>query len=400
MIEMNEPKTANNILDYIRAMYEDTLVPLSLDGLEKMFLPDESAFCEIARFDSNQNHHLSGISLRYTAMSLIGLTVQESRGRTTNLPLDKISDRLFAWCNQDISLGDGGLVLWALALRKDPRIEQIVRILIDRAATIPEEKISYSSMGLGWLLTGLSVAIKEQPGPPEMRQLAERVFQQLLRNRSVETGLFSLATPVLRKNIFVGRVNSQLGSFASQVYPIIGLSQYARAQNFSEALDIAQQHLDLLCRLQGSQGQWWWIYRVKTGQPVVKYPVYGVHQDAMGPMALLAARLAGAEGENLLLSVEKSHRWLEDHEELAEEPLIDREKSVVWRAIQRDNPAGTGDFGLGLGERLRMHRAAWLGGSDRREFTKGYVCRESRPYHLGWILYAAALVQELGDSTK
>lgn len=398
---MIEPENSKKVIERINAIYDDTLVQLALEGLPKMFRPEESAFCEIAYPDSPQKLNLSGISLRYTAMSLIGLTLQENLGRSTDLPLDKIADRLVAWCNEDISQGDGGLVLWALALRNDPRTEQVVRILMDRADKILNENSSFNSMSLGWLLTGLSIAITKQLGPPKLSLLAERIYNQLKKNRSEETGLFSLATPLLRKNIFVGRMNSKLGSFASQVYPVIGLSQYARAQNSSEALKIAQQNTDLLCWLQDSQGQWWWIYRVKTGQPVVKYPVYGVHQDAMGPMALLAARLAGGGGrEKLLISVEKSLLWLEEHEELAGEGLIDREKSVVWRAIQRDDPERTGGFGLGVGERLRMNRSAWLGGSDTREFTKGYVCRECRPYHLGWILYAAALAHEVGESMK
>ena len=168
---MNELEKSPKILERISSVYEDTLVPLSLEGLEKMFLPDESAFCEIARCDSHQKHRLSGISLRYSAMSLIGLTVQESRGRTTNLPLDKISDRLFAWCNQDISLGDGGLVLWALALRNDTRTRQVIRILTDRAKTILSNQISFSSMALGWLLTGLGVASQRNTGFPELPSL-------------------------------------------------------------------------------------------------------------------------------------------------------------------------------------------------------------------------------------
>jgi len=389
-----------NVIEHINAIYDDTFVQPALDGLPKMFLSEESVFCEIAQADSRQNLILSGLSLRYTAMSLIGLTLQETLGRSTGLPLDKISDRLVAWCDEEISLGDVGLALWSLALRDDPRIDKVARILIARTASLQEGNISYSSMGLGWLLTGLSIAIQRQLGPPELSQLAERVYGQLMKSRSQESGLFSLATPSMRKNIFIGRMNAKLGSFASQVYPVIGLSYYSKAQNHPAALPIAQRNVDQLCRVQGEQGQWWWIYRVKDSQPVVRYPVYSVHQDAMGPMALLAARLAGVESENLLVAVEKSLRWMQDRDELAEESLIDREKSVVWRAIQRDDPSRTGGFGLGVCERLRMHRSSWLGGSDTREFTKGYVCRECRPYHLGWILYAAALAHELGESNK
>ena len=213
-----------NVIEHINAIYDDTFVQPALDGLPKMFLSEESVFCEIAQADSRQNLILSGLSLRYTAMSLIGLTLQETLGRSTGLPLDKISDRLVAWCDEEISLGDVGLALWSLALRDDPRIDKVARILIARTASLQEGNISYSSMGLGWLLTGLSIAIQRQLGPPELSQLAERVYGQLMKSRSQESGLFSLATPSMRKNIFIGRMNAKLGSFASQVYPVIGLS--------------------------------------------------------------------------------------------------------------------------------------------------------------------------------
>ncbi len=388
------------VIEHINAIYDDTWVPLALNGLPKMFLPAESAFCETVKADSQQKLILSGLSLRYTAMSLIGLTLQESLGRTTDLPLDQISDRLVTWCEEEISLGDVGLVLWALALRNHPRINRVARILIDKSAMLQEENFSFSSMALGWLLTGLSVTVRKQLGPPELSHLAEQTYHQLMKNRSQESGLFSLATPLWRKNIFIGRMNSKLGSFASQVYPVIGLSYYSMVHNWPEALDVIQRNVDQLCRLQGPQGQWWWIYRVKDAELAIKYPVYSVHQDAMGPMALLAARCAGAAGGNLLPAVQKSLNWMQDHDELASEAMIDQEKSIVWRAVQRDDPKRTAGFGLGLAERLRMHRAAWLGCSDTRGFKSGYVCPECRPYHLGWILFAAALAHELGDSIK
>ena len=119
---MIEPDNTKKVIEHIKAIYDDTLVPLALEGLPKMYLPDKLAFCEIAH-GSPQKLILSGLSPRYTAMSLIGLTLQESLGRPTNLPLDKITDRLVAWCTEKISLGDVGLALWALALRNDPRID-------------------------------------------------------------------------------------------------------------------------------------------------------------------------------------------------------------------------------------------------------------------------------------
>jgi|GEM_PF-829551 len=384
----------------IRVVYQNTLVPLALRGLGKMFLPDQSAFCEVARPDTSQKLTFSGISLRYTAMALIGLTMQENLGRSVDLPLEKISDRLFAWSADNIPLGDRGLVLWALALRKDSRAERIAQGIIEQGSRLPKNHFSFNSMAMGWLLTGLSVSIQESIPGEKLLNFASYIYSQLIRNRHEKTGLFSLAAPVFRKNVFAARLNSRLGSFASQVYPIIGLAYYSKIKNSSESLQIAEYCANVLCRLQGPQGQWWWIYAVKTAQPVIKYPVYSVHQDAMGPMALLAVLQAGGAAKNYTPAIEKSLTWLDRHLELPEKQLIDKEISVVWRAIQRDEPFRTGGFGLGFRERTRMNFAAWLGGEDNRNFREGYICYECRPYHLGWILLADALAVALGDLKK
>jgi hypothetical protein len=72
---------------------------------------------------------------------------------------------------------------------------------------------------------------------------------------------------------------------------------------------------------------------------------------------------------------------------------------VIWRAIQRDEPSRTADFGLGRAERLRMHLAAWTGLADKRSFSDGFLCDECRPYELGWILVAGAMACELGTAS-
>ena len=74
--------------------------------------------------------------------------------------------------------------------------------------------------------------------------------------------------------------------------------------------------------------------------------------------------------------------------------MVDAERGVVWRATQHDDPATTANLGLSRSELARMGRAAWFGIADNRRFTTGFVCPECRPYHLGWILLAAALFEE------
>ena len=148
-----------------------------------------------------------------------------------------------------------------------------------------------------------------------------------------------------------------------------------------------------LFRLQGDEGQWWWIYDTKLAQATVKYPVYSVHQDAMGPMAFAMVALAEECTDRYDVLVRDSLLWFENRPECADESLIDPDRGVVWRAVQLDDPSTTGRLGLSRRELRRMGRAVWLGRADKRSNSAGFVHRECRPYHPGWILAADALFE-------
>jgi hypothetical protein len=319
--------------------------------------------------------------------------MQERLGKNSSFDIDGVCSVLADWVGQDAYLGDAGLVLWALALRNDSRAEKVFATIADRAERVHRAGSPQNSASLGWLLTGLSAAIREGIGGSDARNLATSIYQLLARNRNATTGLFSLTGAGRRKNILQQRLNSRLGSFASQVYPTLGLSSYALATGEGEPLSLARQTADQLCRLQGSEGQWWWIYDVNAGSPAMQYPVYSVHQDGMGPMALLSVTLASGGRREYADAIWKSLAWLDTHPEQPEEELVEQDIGVVWRAIQRDQPTQTGAFGLGLRERLRLNLSAWIRWADQRTFESGFICRECRPYHLGWILVAAALFE-------
>lgn len=354
-----------------------------------MLLKEQSVFCHAAVSGEEGNIALVGSSRRYSAMVLIGMAA-----RGLNLPNswgNRLQNHLVNWAMVDASLGDAGLVLWALALRKQEQTVQLAQSIVDCGTQALEKPINHTSMSLGWLLTGLSWAFMMDVGVQGLRTLAETVCQKLLQNRNARTGLFSLSRGVGSKNPVTNRVNSRLGSFASQVYPTIGLSYYALATGQKAPLRLAEQCLETVCKQQGSAGQWWWIYNVNTGRPVVRYPVFSVHQDAMGPMALLSVMQAGGGFSYYNVALSRSLSWMHHHPECPERDLVDERLQLVWRAVQRDRPATTGPFGLGRGERFRMALAAYTGTYDERNFHGGYVCLQCRPYHLGWLLLAAAM---------
>ena len=366
--------------------------PLAAEALARMFVPHEDAYCALARCDATGSIVLSGVSSRYTAMVLIGLAAQAAQGNAVDFPSSGAWDRTAAWGWGAESLGDVGLALWGLALRGDDRAGRLIDVILARREEVLAERGDFASMEMGWLLTGLSEAIAAGATQADIRGTARSVSCRLLENQCAETGLFCFSRVVRARNIHRMRVNACLGSFASQVYPMIGLCRYVAATGDREPLPAAVRCAEAICSLQGPQGQWWWIYHVRKGSVALRYPVYSVHQDAMGPMALLAV---GKLDETLRYdaAIAKSLAWMDQHPELPERRLVEEGRGMIWRAIQRCNPSRAGRLGLSARERLRMHLSAWTGREDRRAMARGFVCDVCRPYHMGWVLLAGAMAR-------
>lgn len=376
----------------IRDVFSAQFAPLALRGLERMLLPRSGVFCDRAIADGNGGLALVGISYRYSAMVAIGLAAWQSLGRDARFSISQIFDRLVPWAIGDARPAGTALVLWALCLAEDPRAADVARSISLRERNILSEEVNSGTMELGWILKAIAEGIRIGIGGLE--QLAHSVCHKLVARQDPHSGLFSLGGRQGHRNPLARWSAIHLGSFASQVYPTIGLAAYSSACSSDQALAAAMRCANRIRDLQGPAGQWWWIYHVAAATPAVRYPVYSVHQDAMGPMALLeverAAKTHGTYSEAIMQSV----NWINDHPELPDSALIDSECGVVWRAIQRDPRTTTGAFGLGAAERFRMHLRGWIGSSDRREFWRGHVCRECRPYHLGWILLAASMAAQ------
>jgi hypothetical protein len=263
-------------------------------------------------------------------------------------------------------------------------------MLVERRREILPPEAGFTTMEMGWLLAGLAAARAAGVGVAGLAELAAGVAAKLCRCQREPAGLFSFGIDLPRRNRHAARYDARLGSFACQVYPIVGLASHGRAAGDDAALAAARRGAAAICARQGPAGQWWWIYHAGPGRIALRYPVYTVHQDSMGPMALLATGEPGAFAAPL----RRSLAWLADPPELTGETLLPPEHSLVWRAVQREQPDRTGKLGLGRWERLRLHLAAWTGRADHRPTGPMHLCPECRPYHLGWILLAGALLEE------
>jgi len=243
---------------------------------------------------------------------------------------------------------------------------------LNRLADMKADQKPYPTVELAWALEALC---HEQGHRAE--DLQRKLAQRLIQAFNPDSGAFPHA---------IGDVGSRLRShvscFADMVYPIRALSTFARRWGDSSALDAARRCGDLICRLQGPAGQWWWHYDYRTGRVVEHYPVYSVHQDGMAPMALLALDEAG--GGNHAGGIARGLDWIGHSPEVAS-PLIDKTADLIWRKVGRRGPKKVSRYLQAVASRL--HPSCRVPGLNR-VFPADAVDYETRPYHLGWILFA------------
>ena len=183
---------------------------------------------------------------------------------------------------------------------------------------------------LAWLFAGLSHRVlASNQTANALEDLSMQVFNMLKRNYSAK-GVFGY----MNKSSFAGILRGRIACFADQVYPIYALSMFAKACGNREALKIAVNCAEAICRLQGSFGQWWWHYDSTTGRVIGKYSVYSVHQDAMAPMALFA--LGEVTGLNFDTPLYKGLEWITGNNEFNLN-LINTPQNLIWKSFYREN---------------------------------------------------------------
>jgi hypothetical protein len=339
-----------------------------------MFVPERALFCHrVVRAAGGLERE--GLSARYSMMTLLGLHRYVTGGGHTPFAVRDLTIELMRnleGLNRDT--GDLGLLLWTCAEITPDRLDDLIeRADVGSALDRSDHARRGSTMEMAWFLTGLAKsALADATHKRRLYGVARQTYELLKRNRGPSGYFGHLATD----EGLTGRFRGRIGSFADQVYPIIALSHFGRAYGVDEAVTSAVACADAICRVQGPLGQWWWHYDAPSGKVVQRYPVYSVHQDGMGPMALFAvSRVSGKDFTGPAL---RSLHWINGANELRQD-MRDATRRVIWRSIRFTSRA-----------RLVQREAAlWfdvgLSGSVPDNLAVLYECR---PYHLGWLLYA------------
>jgi hypothetical protein len=323
----------------------------------------------------------------YSAMAAIGIHNDDAQGRMVSVRLDVTHDALV-----DLSLAAGssmGLIAattWALAAAGDERTGTVLNVIEHRF-----EPIRSSSMEIGLVLSALAAVVDTFPPLRDKAAgVAAPATQELIARFSGAARLFRGSSWAIRPRRLL---EWNLTSFASQVYPIHGLAQCARAFETPAPQQI-RDAADQLVAMQGPLGQWWWIYSIRTGAVLEAYPVYSVHQDAMAFMAL--ASLEGLGFDSYRAELARGLAWIFGENEL-HTPMVDFDRGFMSRCIQRRGSDADGIFGMSPAQRRRVVLSSWRlrKQSDAAlELNELEILHEARPYHLGWVLYARSLVKD------
>lgn len=355
------------------------LAGLALNGLRATYLQADVDLPHTMKWDGAKATP-TGFNVRYALISLLGLAKARSSKHSAE-ELDSILwNRICARRNViDHSAGDLGLALWVQALTdRDGPFTAVQALNVLNAS-----RDRLDSVNLAWLMLG-SDHVLERSSNPIAQKLNEESKSALMRLWNSAANLFYRH---LRRGP-LATVSGRVPCFANQIYPVMALAVHARRTGCAESAKIGRKLADYLCQLQGSMGQWWWLYDAQCGGVVDGYPVFSVHQDGMAPMALMETTLAG--GRTFHTEISRGLHWIFGSNEL-HTSLVMESQNLILRDIHKP------DFGR---IRRAMRSAAWTWGLINR--TKNsrpsvfVVNSECRPYHLGWILYAAALANSGG----
>lgn len=348
------------------------VVSIAIAGLPGMYCSNTHEFVHTRRKLKNGRLQCAGNSLRYGAIVVIGArhlpeNLQQDlfAGETANQFCNKLLKDIDAATN----LGDVALITWAAAELKHPKLE----VAVNRLRELSGANCPCPTVEAAWVLSALSVANDQL----DVRSALLQAKQRLLQCFNLNAGIFAHHTG--QSKSLGGR--SHVSCFADQVYPIQALAKYHQAVGDDESLNAATVCAERICKLQGDAGQWWWHYDVRTGNVIEGYPVYSVHQDSMGPMALLDLQEAGGPCYDDAIAL--GLQWLDNAPEIGSS-LIDEENSVIWRKVARAEPKKATRFIRAAAIRAHPNlKMRWLD-SVFRPTVIDYECR---PYHLGWILY-------------
>jgi hypothetical protein len=359
------------------------LTALAVRGLTEMYQSEDQYFpytMRGVRSATGPRLKTEGDNLRYAAIGALGLAMLPTWCQKHVLAGDDAPQLARTVVARAIGNQDPGVIAlaaWAAAEAAGEFADELFDDLKSRVAS----NVPMPTVDASWALTAAIAA--QDLG--DTSALASTLADRLLAAAG-PTGVFPHMLPAAAQSM----IRRHVGCFADQVYPIQALSRWFVVSQDRTALAAASRCAQVLVDRQGPDGQWWWHYDVRDGSVVEGFPVYSVHQHAMGPMALHELREAGGDDHDAATAL--GLRWLETHPEVIDE-LISERLNVIWRKVGRHEQRK-------VVRRMAALTTARIPGLHLplidRVWPPGRIDYECRPYELGWLLYAWAANDVIG----
>ena len=351
-------------------------IQLAVRGLVPMFDQQRQLFCYRLK-KTDQGMVQQGISQRYTMMTLMGLHRLTQAGAASPFETKPILEALLSDLSWVDNIGDLGVILWLCGVVCPERLAQLeFRLGLSDALTQYRSARQGVTMELAWFLTGLSYWVQAYPKKrTQLEPIAFETYKRMTKNQG-ERGFFGHQSTT---GSIAGMARGRTGSFADQVYPIYAMAQFSKAYQHDESAQRALKCALGICAEQGALGQWWWHYDAPGGRVADGYPVFSVHQHAMGPMTLFG--LGEVINHNFDEWIYKGLRWVNSNNELRYD-MEDPSNDVIWRCIFRSRRS------VGRYVKAAFGHYSDAVKQENREDLK--ILFECRPYELGWLLYAFA----------
>jgi hypothetical protein len=351
------------------------LLDLAPRGLAAAYLPELVDVAQTVRGVSGGTGvrlQTEGTNLRYAAMAALGLArlpEDEQRRVLDGRTAADLAVLTAQRAEHDADPGAIALAAWAL-------VEITGRFpdaLLARWRALLDEGRPFATVDLAWLVTAAVAA-----APVGDSDALVTRGTTILLDHAGPGGTYPHVIPARTQP----RWRAHVGSFADSVYPLQALARASVHAGDPTLLAAANHTAEALCDRQGPTGQWWWHYDARDGSVVEPYPVYSVHQHAMGPMVLFDLLEAGGDDHRVEIAAGLS--WLDHHPEVVTE-LVSERFGLVWRKVGRREPPKAARALHAVATSLRR---GWSVPGVDRWLPATVVDHECRPYELGWLLHA------------
>jgi hypothetical protein len=344
---------------------------LALRSLVSLF--DEKEVLFSRRITLTENGFLrERASRRGTIIALLGLQRLAESGEALPFDVAKIGEVVGGDTRWVRSIEDLGLLTWFTAECVPERLGKLLKELdFSKALGTYSDGRQACTRGLSCFLAGIAHAQLACPGTlQDLTDVAVETYH-LLRDNQSEGGIFGHA---MFPNFLPQTFSNRFGTFADQIYAIYALGTFGRAFEIEEPIDSALGCANRVRALQGEMGQWWFLYDKSSCRVVNRYPVFSLHQDGIGPVALLA--LGKTTGQSFEDSIYKGLSWIAGANELSKD-LRSLDQGLIWDSIgPRRRIANYWEGALSF-MNISLPRANSL-----------RMLYEARPDHFGWLLYA------------